>query len=193
MTDSDKLGYNDGMDAADNALWVAAADGGFVMGLVLLEEREGLTSCELFFRGRPGPAGRFGLEVVDLRFGRTGEDSREGIGEFVVDGARFGCSFFVVRVDDVEESRWPGLGVVERFCSIEEATPVSIGSPRAGSCIAVDMLFSDDISCLFVFYKRRSSAPAGTLIAPQTKRANEPDKWDWVPGLGLSGPSSAVV
>lgn len=137
------------MDAADNALWVAAAEGGFV---IVLEDREGLTSCELFFRGRPGPAGRFGFEVVDLMFGRTGEDSREGIGEFVADGARFGCSFFVVRVDDVEESRWPGLGVVERFCSVEEATPVSIGSPRAGSCIAEDMLFSDDITgCVLSF------------------------------------------
>lgn len=79
----------------------------------MLDEREGLTSCTLFFLERP-PADR-AVDEVDLLLseGRTGDDSLEGKGLFAADGVgvRLGWSFFVVVVMvllvgfDVEESR----------------------------------------------------------------------------------------
>jgi hypothetical protein len=45
-------GWRVGIGAADNALGVAAAEGGFVLALA---NRDGLTSCTLFFLDRPAP------------------------------------------------------------------------------------------------------------------------------------------
>jgi hypothetical protein len=87
---------------------VAAADGGLV---VVLADRGGLMSCVLFFLDRPGPAVER-AEVFDLGCGRIGEDSLDGIGEFAADGFRFGWNFFVVTMEDVDNSR-TGLEVVE--------------------------------------------------------------------------------
>lgn len=69
---------------------MAAAEGGLP---VVLDGREGLTSCELFFLARPGPARR--VEVPGFAVGLTGEGSREGTGELAADGVRFGSVFFV--------------------------------------------------------------------------------------------------
>jgi hypothetical protein len=87
---------------------VAAADGGLV---VVLADRGGLMSCVLFFLDRPGPAVER-AEVFDLGCGRIGEDSLDGIGEFAADVFRFGWNFFVVTMEDVDNSR-TGLEVVE--------------------------------------------------------------------------------
>lgn len=87
MLVSDRLGCRLGMEVADSALWVAAAEGG------LLDGRDGLTSCALFFLARPGPDKR--VERTGLVVGLTGEGSREGIGEFAADGVRLGRDFFV--------------------------------------------------------------------------------------------------
>jgi hypothetical protein len=80
----------------------------------VLGERDGLTSCALFFLDRPGPEGR--AEPTGFAVGLTGDDSREGIGEFVVDGARLGRAFFVCccGIEEVDDSRLGGLGVDDR-------------------------------------------------------------------------------
>jgi hypothetical protein len=77
----------------------------------VLDEREGLTSCTLFFLERP-PADRAVDELgLLLSEGRTGDDSLEGNGLFAADGVgvRLGGGFFVVvvvvRIEDAEESR----------------------------------------------------------------------------------------
>jgi hypothetical protein len=97
MLRSEVAGYNVGVVEAESALCWAAADGG-------LADREGLTSLVLFFRDLPGPVVR-GAEVIDLRVGRTGDDSLEGIGEFVAEAARLGFSLFVAGIEDVDGSR----------------------------------------------------------------------------------------
>jgi len=74
---SDCTGCRAGIDAADRALCVAAAEGGFVC---VLDERDGLTSCTLFFLDRPGPVERAVDELDLFSEGRTGEDSLEGRG-----------------------------------------------------------------------------------------------------------------
>ena len=102
-----------GVDATDRALCVAAAEGGLVF---VLAERAGLTSWVLFFLERPGP----GVERVDefaFRCGRTGDDSRETIGEFAAEVTRLVCSFFaaaaagggIEEVDDDEDDSRMGL------------------------------------------------------------------------------------
>src|SRR5450756_16116 len=50
--ESEEAGWRVGMEAADNALCWAAAEGGFVF---VLAARDGLTSWVLFFLDRPGP------------------------------------------------------------------------------------------------------------------------------------------
>ncbi|EHL00428.1 hypothetical protein M7I_3714 [Glarea lozoyensis 74030] len=104
------------MDVAERARCVAAAEGGL---LEMLEERDGLTSCELFFLDRPGPEVR--AETTGLAVGRTGDGSREGIGELVAEGARRGRGFLVCGggscgggcdAVEVDDSR-TGLGVVD--------------------------------------------------------------------------------
>jgi hypothetical protein len=87
---------------------VAAADGGLV---VVLADRDGLMSCVLFFLDLPGPVVER-AEVFDLGGGRTGEVSLDGIGEFAADVFRFGWSFFVVVIEDVDDSR-TGFVVVD--------------------------------------------------------------------------------
>lgn len=54
----------------------------------MLDEREGLGSCTLFFLERPPPAGRVAEVLLDLLLseGRTGDDSLEGRGLFDADG-----------------------------------------------------------------------------------------------------------
>lgn len=121
------------MDAADNALCWAAAEGGFVLVLV---ERDGLTSCVLFFLDRPGPAVER-AEAVVLREGLFGDDSREGFGEFAAEGVRFGSNFFVGGTEDVEVSR-AGLDVFAAVSSLPGAAVISVGS--AVSCVAPDMV-----------------------------------------------------
>jgi hypothetical protein len=100
MMGSEETGCKVGIAAADNGLCVAAAEGGFV---VVLAVRDGLTSCVLFFLDRLGPAAL--AEVLDFCGGLTGDDSLEGIGEFVADMARLGSGFFVVGIEDVDVSR----------------------------------------------------------------------------------------
>jgi len=84
--------------------------------VVELAERDGLISWELFFLVRPGPVVER-PEVFVFSVGRLGEDSREGIGEFVADGGFLGSSFFVVGIEDVEVSR-AGLAVLGVVCSL---------------------------------------------------------------------------
>lgn len=86
IVESDVTGCKFGVVAADNALWVAAADGGLV---VVLVDREGLRSCVLFFLDLPGPAVER-LDVFDLFCGLIGDDSLEGTGELAADVFRFG-------------------------------------------------------------------------------------------------------
>lgn len=88
-----------GVDATDKALCVAAADGGLVFALA---ERAGLSSWVLFFLDRPGP----GVERVDVfgfGGGRTGDDSRDTIGEFAAEVTRLVCNFFAAGgIEDVD-------------------------------------------------------------------------------------------
>jgi hypothetical protein len=136
IVDSDAAGWRVGMDAADNALFWAAAEGGFV--LVLVAERDGLTSWELFFLDRPGPVVER-AEVVLFSDGLLGDDSREGLGEFAADGVRFGSNFFVGGTEDVDVSR-TGLDVLAAVSSPAGAAVVSMGSAvSVGSFVAPDM------------------------------------------------------
>jgi hypothetical protein len=111
------------MDAADNALCWAATEGGFVL---VLAERDGLTSCVLFFLDRPGPVVER-AEVLLFSDSLLGDDSREGLGEFDADGVRFGSDFFVGGTDDVDVSR-ADLNVLAAVCSLAGAAVVSMGS-----------------------------------------------------------------
>lgn len=86
MFGSDAAGCSGGMDAVDSALCVAAAEGGCV---VVLAERAGLTSFELFFLDRPGPAEERD-EALVLSGGRIGDDSRDGKGEFAAEVVALG-------------------------------------------------------------------------------------------------------
>lgn len=52
----------------------------------MLVDRDGLTSCTLFFLDRPGPVERAVDELDLFSEGRTGEDSLEGKGLFVALG-----------------------------------------------------------------------------------------------------------
>lgn len=106
---SDVPGCRAGIDAADRARWVAAAEGGFAVLLA----RDGLTSCTLFFLDLPGPDERV-EDVFDFSWGLTGDDSRDGKGEFAADVTRLERDFFVgpdVDTDAVIESR--GVDIVE--------------------------------------------------------------------------------
>jgi len=82
----------------------------------------------LFFLDLDVPDDR---EAVDLRGGRTGEDSREGCGEVVADVARFGSSRLVGGIVDAEKSRLAGLDDVCSF--LGGIAIVSVGS--AVSCV----------------------------------------------------------
>jgi hypothetical protein len=64
-----------------------------------------------------------------LSVGLTGDESREGLGEFAAGDARLVGNFFV----EVDESR-TGLDVVEGACSLAATAVVSLGS--AVSCVA---------------------------------------------------------
>jgi hypothetical protein len=120
---SEEAGWRVGIEAADNALCWAAAEGGFVLVLVA---RDGLTSWELFFLDRPGPVVERADEPV-LRAGRLGDDSLEGLGELAADGVRFGSSFFVGGNEDVDVSR-ASFDVLADICSLAGAAVMSTGS-----------------------------------------------------------------
>lgn len=100
MVGSERLGYKVGMDEVVSALWEAAAKGGLLA--LAIDARDGLTSLELFFRDRvvvvvvvvEGRVGRIG--GFCLAAGRTGEGSREGIGELVAERPLLGCSLVIV-------------------------------------------------------------------------------------------------
>lgn len=98
------------MEAADNALCWAAAEGGFVF---VLAERDGLRSWVLFFLDRPGPVVER-AEVLVLSDGRLGDDSLDGLGELAAEGVRFGSNFFV---GGIEVSR-AGFDVLATVCSL---------------------------------------------------------------------------
>lgn len=85
-----------------------------------LVDRDGMRSLALFFLDLPVRA------AVVFPPGLTGDDSREGIGEFVADVARVGRRRFVFR-DDVDESR-TSLGVTETDGSLGGSEAVSVGS-----------------------------------------------------------------
>jgi hypothetical protein len=72
-------------------------------------------------------------EELDFNPGLTGDDSREGIGEFVAEVALFCWGFFVVAMD---ESR-TGLDAEEVWSVLLEVKVVSIGSTIC--CVAADM------------------------------------------------------
>lgn len=134
------VGYNLGVVAADRARCCAAAEGGLVL---LLAERDGLTSLTLFFLDLPGPEGRV-VDVEAFSSGRTGDPSREGIGEFAADDDRFiGWSLFVVGIED-------DLDVVAAGRSFVIAAAVSDGSEVcAEPVIDANTLSSIVIACLF--------------------------------------------
>lgn len=125
IVESEAVGCRGGIDAADNARWVAAAEGGFGVEVV---ERAGLTSCELFFLDRPGP---FDVrpEVVDFRVGLFGDASREAAGEFAADFACFVCSFFVAGSEDVDELR-VGLEAFDVCSVMSTGSAVSFAVPE---------------------------------------------------------------
>ena len=92
---SEGAGLSEGMVVAERARCCAATDGGFVLVLV---ERDGLTSLALFFFDLPGPTVR--AEVLALRGSRTGDDSLEGMGEFEAELALWGSSLLVAGIDE---------------------------------------------------------------------------------------------
>jgi hypothetical protein len=97
---SEETGCRAGVVAADSRC-CAAVEGGLVV--VVLEARVGLTSLELFFRDRPGPAR--GAEAFDLSDGRAGDDSREGMGEVDAEAVRLGWRRLVVAMEEADASR----------------------------------------------------------------------------------------
>jgi hypothetical protein len=144
---SEVAGCKDGIDAADSARRVAAAEGGLVF---VLAERDGLTSCELFFLDRLGPvADRAVVVVFDLSDGRTGEDSREGFGELVADVARVVCNLFVASREEVDESRAVGLQSPGTGWSLP-AADVDVWAGSVGSWVALKM--GVDLSSIVTFF-----------------------------------------
>lgn len=104
---SEETGCRAGVVAADSRC-CAAVEGGLVV--VVLAARVGLTSLELFFRDRPGPAR--GAEAFDLSDGRAGDDSREGMGEVDAEAVRLGWRRLVVAMEEADASR-RGLDAVD--------------------------------------------------------------------------------
>lgn len=157
---SEGTGWSTGVEAADKALCVAAAEGGFVL---VLEAREGLISCALFFLDRPGPVERAEEELF-FNGGLTGETSLEIDGEFVVDVARLGRVFFVVDAGAVDESpdfEAASFWLLSGCCSaagssVRSAAPVKMGGGMRSS-IAVE-----DRGCR-LYWGRRSAAVAAVL------------------------------
>lgn len=121
--ESEEAGWRVGIEAADNALCCAAAEGGFVL---VPAERDGLRSWVLFFLDRPGPAVER-VEVPVFSDGRLGDDSLEGMGEVAAEGVRFGSSFFVGGIEDVDISR-AGFDVLAGVCSLAGAAVILTGS-----------------------------------------------------------------
>jgi hypothetical protein len=141
ITGSDVVGCSLGVVAADRALCCAAADG----GLVLLAEREGLTSLRLFFLDLPGPDERV-AEADALTSGRTGDPSREGIGEFAAEAERFvGWSLFVVGIEDdldVVDVGW-SLGTVAVVSEGSEVCAEPVIEVKGLSSIVLAVFFND--------------------------------------------------
>lgn len=109
IVESDRVGCSKGVEVADNALCVAAADGGLV--LMLVGARDGLSSCTLFFLDLLGPVVRT-EEALGFSGARTGEDSREAWAELVADEETRAVAVFLVGGFKAGvESR--GFGVVE--------------------------------------------------------------------------------
>ncbi len=118
--------------------------------MLVLGSRDGLTSCKLFFLDRFASC----AERADgraLKLGLLGDDSREGIGEFLADVARLGWNLFV-DTEDVEESR-PGREVFRFARSRDAALIVS-----AVSCAVLD---ADGVGC------RCLSSMVVAVLAPQ--------------------------
>jgi hypothetical protein len=109
-----------------------------------------------------------------LSVGLTGEESREGLGEFAADDARLVGNFFV----DVDESR-TGLDVVEGACSLAATTVVSLGS--AVSCVAPVMEVKGLSSMVVAVLRRWSLSWGRTLIAQPRTNGRE----SRIPYLGL--------
>ena len=130
---SEGTGCKLGVDAADNALWVAAADGGLVGVLV---DREGLVSWVLFFLDLPGPAVER-VDVLGLTCGLIGDDSLEGTGELAADVFRLSWSFFVAvvvvtdGVDGVADGGGSGTTTDEPAAVVSSrGSSVSCGAPE---------------------------------------------------------------
>jgi hypothetical protein len=175
---SEAAGWRAGMDAADNALCWAAADGGFVL---VLAERDGLTSWVLFFLDRPGPVVER-AEVLDLSDGLLGDDSREGFGEFAADGVRFGSNFFVGGTEDVDVSR-EGLDVLAAVCSLPGAAVVSMGS--AVSIVAPDMGVKGMSSMMIAVWSSLRRWPRSTGELQSRSHRTEWERDQSRPCLGL--------
>jgi len=124
---SEAAGCSLGIAAVESALCCAAAEGG------LIAERAGLTSFALFFLDLPGPDVR---GIMDLSEGLTGDDSREGKGEFVADVARFDWSLFVDGTEDVDGID-AGAGADSLAFEVVAGVVESIGS--AVSCAVSEM------------------------------------------------------
>ena len=142
IVDSEVEGSSFGVDAADNALWVAAAEGGFA---VVPADREGLGSCELFFLDLPGPAAER-LEGLLLNCGLIGDDSLERAGELVADGVRLGWGFFATAVDDDDDESRISLDVVEVSGTIDEPAAVISAADSAVTCGASELGVKDVLS-----------------------------------------------
>jgi hypothetical protein len=109
--------------------------------------------------------------------GLTGDESREGLGEFAADDARLVGNFFV----DVDESR-TGLDVVEGAWSLAVTAVVSLGS--AVSCVAPVMEvkgLSSMVVAVFPGLRKMECFWGRTLIAQPRTNGRE----SRIPYLGL--------
>jgi hypothetical protein len=132
MEASAATGRSVGVVTTDSALWVAAADGGLLLGV--LAAREGLGSCTLFFLDLPGPAVDR-VDELDLGGGLLGDDSREVRGELAAEGFLLGWSFLMAEVVEVANDSRKGICNVDAGEKMEEPGGVvsSMGSTTA-SC-----------------------------------------------------------
>jgi len=193
IVESDEAGWRVGIEAADSALCWAAAEGGFVL---VLAERDGLTSWVLFFLDRPGPvADRAELPV--LSDGRFGDDSRDGLGEFAAEGVRFGSSFFVGGIEDVEVSRAGFEMFGAAVCSLAGDAVMSTGSVVSWVVPAIGV---KDLSSMMVavWLKLRRSRKASQLSraathANQSRELPGPCLGVHLPGDGRNEGDSAWV
>lgn len=131
------------------------------------------------------------MDGLPLRVGLFGEDSREGIGEFVADAARLGWNRFVDAAFVEEESR-TGLGVFGVVRSRVGILVVSMWS--AVSCVALDA--DEDVGfCLssMVVAVLTVTKMDAVVEGANSNHAATSQKGRWTPGsLALLGASNVL-